>query len=295
MPNEALPSSASRLIAERLDAFVCASIAVECWLLSDEGVVTHVGDVGSRADLGSRADAGTASRSALRGEMAIGQRVTDVFPALSGLPLDAPSIIEFLSVDSVDHTDGFVDLHYFPHQQPAALIVRDVTREAHSIRAAQAPRNDEALGAEILAHRLALASEQARLLELVAGAIIEAVLRLDNLGMVSYSNGALERWFGCAEGSFVGKHFLSMASAHLPSVPPWHELLASEPNRGAMGIAAALTVTVADGPSRRLLLRMRSDGNNQEQFAEQGLAGLLLVLTDGTEHATVAIKKPYPT
>ena len=83
--------------------------------------------------------------SAVLGDAAIGRRVSDVFPALCGLPLDAKSIVEFLHTGD----DGYVDLHFSPHVTPANLIVRDVTHEAQNVRSAQALRNGELLSSDI--------------------------------------------------------------------------------------------------------------------------------------------------
>lgn len=132
-------ASAESLIAQRLEAFVRESIAVECWLLDDEGYVVHVGSTQDTATVRSP------NQRARLGDAAIGRRVSDVFPALCGLPLDAKSIIEFLHTGD----DGYVDLHFSPHVTPANLIVRDLTREAQNVRSAQALRNGEVLSSEI--------------------------------------------------------------------------------------------------------------------------------------------------
>ncbi len=151
------------LIAERVDRFVQHSINIECWLLNDEGFIESVG--GTRLAGG----ASQADHRSFGGDAAVGQHVTEVFPALCGLPLDCASTIEFV------HTgvDGCVDLHYFPHEAPASLIVRDVTREAQSIRTAQALGNGEALSGEVLTQRLASARAQLQRLALVADATDE--------------------------------------------------------------------------------------------------------------------------
>lgn len=145
-------ASMERLITQRLDAFVRESIAVECWLLDDDGYVV---DVGSTQDTATIQSSNPRTR---RGDAAIGRRVSDVFPALCGLPLDAKSIIEFLHTGE----DGYVDLHFSPHASPANLIVHDVTREAQNVRSAQALRNDEVLSSEIPAQPLSGARVQAK-------------------------------------------------------------------------------------------------------------------------------------
>jgi diguanylate cyclase (GGDEF)-like protein len=128
----------------------------------------------------------------------LGVDVLDKFPALETLEPDQNGVLHVEFVQTND--DDFVSLFYKPLSKPPYLIVRNVSQEGNIIRAAQQPKNTNALKTEVLSgmHQQEVRSQAqyARLLNQVASAVLE----FDDQGAVVFANDLAKNWFNSTPG-----------------------------------------------------------------------------------------------
>ena len=128
----------------------------------------------------------------------LGVDVLDLFPALETMEPDKSGVLHVEFVQTNDH--DFVSLFYKPLSKPPYLIVRNVSKEGNIIRAAQQPKNTQALKTEVLSgmHQQAVRSQAqyARLLNQVASAVLE----FDPQGHVGFANHLAKNWFNSTPG-----------------------------------------------------------------------------------------------